>query len=84
MSLGMEVVEIGLGGVRLVVSSFLIDLRMIDLEMLVELGSRLMKIRLNRNRSQPRWLGKEMTAPRPPLLDLLEYYQVRAREILQK
>jgi hypothetical protein len=83
MFLGMGVVEVGLGGVRLVVSSFPIDLRMIDLEMLVELGSRLMKIRLNRNRSQPPSLGKEMTAPRTPLLDLLEYCQVRAREILR-
>jgi hypothetical protein len=84
MFLEMGGVEIGLGGVRLVVSSFPIDLRMIDLEMLVELGSQLMKIRLNRNRSQPRSLGKEMTAPRTPLLDLLEYYQVRARGILRK
>jgi hypothetical protein len=38
MFLEMGGVEIGLGGVRLVVSSFPIDLRMIDLEMLVELG----------------------------------------------
>jgi hypothetical protein len=39
MFLGMEVVEIGLGGVRVVVSSFLMsDSRSLDLEMLVELG----------------------------------------------
>jgi hypothetical protein len=46
MFLGMEVVEIGLGGVRLVVSSSLIDIRMIELEMLVELGLQLTTIRL--------------------------------------
>jgi hypothetical protein len=85
MFLGMEVVEIGLGGVRLVVSSSLIDIWMIELEMLVELGLQLTTIRLihDRNRCLPRSLGKEMTAPRTPLLDLLEYYQVRARGILR-
>jgi len=55
MFLGMGGVEIGLGGVRLVVSSFRkSDLRMIESEKLVELGLWLMKIRLNPNRYPPR------------------------------
>jgi hypothetical protein len=84
MFLGMGVVEIGWGGVGLVVSSFLmIDLRKLEMERSVESESQLMMIGLNRNRGQPRSLGKEMTAPRTPLLDLLEYSQVRARGILR-
>jgi hypothetical protein len=88
MFLGMGVVEIGWGGVGLVVSSFLmIDLRKLEMERSVESESQLMMIGLNRNRIRnrylPRSLGKEMTAPRTPLLDLLEYYQVRARGILR-
>jgi hypothetical protein len=85
MFLGMEVVEIGLGGVRLVVSSSLIDIRMIELEMLVELGLQLTTIRLihDRNRCLPRLTVWRVTVPLIPLLDLLEYYQVRARGILR-
>ena len=86
MFLGMEGVKIGLGGVRLVVMSFLMsDLRMIQSEKLVELGLWLMKIRLNRNRYRPRFLEwKNPTGPRIPLLDLLEYCPARARVILRK
>ena len=86
MFLGMGGVEIGLGGVRLVVSSFRkSDLRMIESEKLVELGSLLMKIRLNRNRHRPRFLElKKPTGPLTPLLDLLEYCPARARVILRK
>jgi hypothetical protein len=53
MFLEMEVVKIGLEGVRLEVLSFLnsSDRRMIELEKSVELGLRLMKIRRTHDRN---------------------------------